>query len=361
MDLYQKISILGPSAQYDTCGPRDFGQTTNIPGVYKAKVGGSHICRLFKVLQTNTCRNNCRYCAFRHDRAYPRVSTTPEEMAKAFNSAYSRRLVEGLFLSSAIAGHPDKTMAQMIDTASLLRNKYDYKGYLHLKIMPGVSSGTIHEAAKLASRISLNIESPTESSLAALSPSKKLKKGFFYTLTLIKKELAKLRFGHKKTPSLTTQFVVGAGEEKDREIIQMTHFLYKNFNLKRVFYSAFRPVPDTPLADKPAASLAREHRLYQADFLMRFYRFSPWDIPLDQNGFLSEETDPKTAWAQKHPEFFPINLNQAGYWQLLKIPGIGPKSAQKILKIRRGNKIKSFSHLTGLRFQIKKLFPFTCL
>lgn len=358
MDLYQKISILGPSAQYDTCGPKDFGQTTNIPGVYHAKVGGSRICRLFKVLQTNVCQNNCRYCAFRRDRDCQRTSATPEEMARAFDSAYSRRLVDGLFLSSGIAGSPDQTMTQMIDTSYLLRKKYHYRGYIHLKIMPESSSSTISEAAKLANRISLNIESPTESGLISLSPDKKLKTGFFYTLSLIKKELQKLRFASQKTPSLTTQFVVGAGEENDGEIIKTTHFLYKNFHFHRVFYSAFRPVAKTPLAEKPAASPVREHRLYQADFLMRFYRFSPWDIPLDKKGFLPEMKDPKTLWAENHPEFYPLNLNTADYWRLLKIPGIGPKSAQKIIRLRRKRKIKSFDQLTGQCLQIEKLTRF---
>ena len=360
MDLYQKISVLGPSAQYDTCGPKDFGQTTDIPGVYHAKVGGGNICRLFKVLQTNNCVNNCKYCAFRRDRDCERTTARPDEMAAAFDSAYSRRLVDGLFLSSGVLQNPETTMTLMLDTAQILRQKYQYRGYLHLKIMPGASAGCIRESIKLANRISLNIESPTEESLSTLAPEKDLKKGFFYTLSLIKSELTKLRWSGKRAPSLTTQFVVGAGEEKDKDIVQKTHFLYKNFGLKRVFYSAFRPVTGTPLEQKPAASLAREHRLYQADFLMRFYRFLPQEIPLDERGFLSEVSDPKTLWAQKHPELFPIDLNTADYWQLLKIPGLGPVSAKKIIKIRQEGRIQDFSQLASSRLQTKKLSGFTC-
>ena len=334
MDLYQKISVLGPSAKYDTCGPKDFGQTTDIPGVYHAKVGGlpagrqgGNVCRLFKVLQSNYCTNNCKYCAFRRDRDCPRVTASPDEMAAAFDSAHSRRLVDGLFLSSGVIQSPETTMTRMLDTAQILRAKYRYRGYLHLKIMPGASASCIRESLKLANRVSLNIESPTEESLSTLAPEKDLKKSFFCTLSLIKSELTKLRWsGRKRLPSLTTQFVVGAGAEKDKDIIQKTHFLYKNFGLKRVFYSAFRPVPGTPLEQRPAASLTREHRLYQADFLMRFYRFLPHEIPLNEGGFLSEVSDPKTLWAKQHPELFPINLNTADYWQLLKIPGVGPAS-----------------------------------
>ncbi len=361
MDLYQKISVLGPGARYDTCGPKDFGKTTNIPGVYHAKVGGSRICRLFKVLQTNSCVNNCRYCAFRRDRDCERTSASPDEMARAFDSAHSRRLVDGLFLSSGIAQSPETTMTRMLDTARILREKYHYRGYLHLKIMPGVSASCIQESLKLANRISLNIESPTESELTTLAPDKDLKKGFFYTLSVIKRELSKFCWVGKKVPSLTTQFVVGAGEEKDRDIIQSTHFLYKNFGLKRVFYSAFRPVPGTPLEQRPGASLVREHRLYQADFLMRFYRFLPQEIPLDEGGFLSEVSDPKMLWAQNHPELFPINLNTAGYWQLLKVPGIGPVSAKKIIKIRGESRLRDFSQLSGSRLQLQKLSAFACL
>lgn len=360
MGLYEKIAILGSSAQYDTCGPKDFGQTTDIPGVYHAKFG-SHICRLFKVLQTNTCHHHCRYCAFRQERDCRRSSATPEEMAKAFQSAYSRRLVEGLFLSSGISGTPDATMTKMIDTVDILRNKYHYGGYIHLKVMPSSSAGCIREAAKLANRISLNIESPTEAGLARLSPDKNLKSGFFYTLSLIKKELFKFRLAGKRTPSVTTQFVVGAADEKDAEIIKMTHFLYKNFFLKRVFYSAFRPVPQTPLSEKPAVPLSREHRLYQTDFLMRFYRFLPWEIPLDQNGFLPESGDPKFLWAKLNPRFFPINLNLADYWQLLRVPGVGPTAAERIIKLRKQNRIRSFSQLANSRFRIKKLSAFACL
>lgn len=361
MDLYQKISVLGPNAKYDTCGPKDFGQTTNIPGVYHAKVAGNNVCRLFKVLQSNHCLNNCRYCAFRRDRSCPRVSATPDEMSKAFISAHSRRLVDGLFLSSGIVANPEITMSRMLDTARILRKKYQYRGYLHLKIMPGTSRNCIEESLNLSNRISLNIESPTESDLSSLSPDKDLKNGFFRTLFTIRKEIKKRKLKNQKSPSLTTQFVVGAGEEKDRDIIRMTNLLYQNFGLKRVFYSSFRPVPGTPLAEKAPASATREHRLYQADFLMRFYRFKPYELPLDENGFLDESKDPKTAWADQNPALFPVNLNKANYWDLLKVPGLGPTSAQKIIKLRTRSKISSFTQLQKQRLQLTKITSYARL
>ncbi len=355
MDLYKKISILGPSAKFDTCGPKDFGKTTNIPGVYHAKVGGKHICRLFKVLQSNTCLNNCNYCAFRRDRDCPRMTATPDEMAKAFISAHSRRLVDGMFLSSGIVASPEITMSRMLDTAHILRDKYKYHGYLHLKLMPGTPQNCIEETIKLANRISLNIESPTQEDLASLSPDKDLKEGFFKTLFTIRKAIKNQKLKGQRTPSLTTQFVVGAGSEKDLDIIKVTNLLYQSFGMKRVFYSAFRPVSQTPLSQKPAASLTREHRLYQADFLMRFYRFTPQDLPLTKDGYLPHVGDPKTIWAQNHPDFFPINLNKASYWDLLKVPGIGPTSAKKIIQKRSKTKIYSLSQLKNQRMQTKKL------
>ena len=279
-------------------------------------------------------------------------------MAQAFNSAYRRRLVDGLFLSSGITKSADTTMTRMLDTLNILRHRYRYKGYIHLKIMPGTSGSTISESIKLANRISLNIESATETDLTNLSPDKTLKKGFFATLFRIKKAIAQAKYYHLKTPSLTTQFVVGATKDKDSHIVSTTHMLYQSFDFKRVFYSPFRPITDTPLSHQPAVSITRAHRLYQADFLMRFYRFSPQDLYFDSSGQLDPNIDPKMIWAKRHPHFFPINLNQADYFKLLKIPGIGPISAKKIIKSRQQGRIHSFSQLSHLHLQISKITSF---
>jgi predicted DNA-binding helix-hairpin-helix protein len=356
--LYEKISVVGPSAKYDTCGPQDFGNTTNIPGVYHAKVGGGHICRLFKVLQTNACKNNCYYCAYRRDRSCKRVFVPAPEMAQAFDTVYKKRLVDGLFLSSGLVDTPSVTMTHILDTANILRTKYEYKGYMHLKLMPGTPQDCIEESLKVADRISINIESPTESDLSHVSPDKGLKNGFFDTLIKVKSAIARRKYYGKRIPSVTTQFIVGAGSEKDVDLIRVTDLLYKMFGLKRVFYSPFRPVDNTPLSEKPPESITRAHRLYQADFLMRFYRFKPTEIPLEEDGSLSWVEDPKMVWAQQNPQAFPMNLNTAGYWDLLKIPGVGPVTAKKILKMRTFSKIRDVQQLMGQRIAVSKLSRF---
>ncbi|MFC1622347.1 radical SAM protein [Patescibacteria group bacterium] len=361
MGLYEKISILGPSAKYDTCGPRDLGDTTNIPGVYHAKVSNGGICRLFKVLQTNACKNNCNYCAYRKDRRCSRVVASPDEMARAFDIVHTKRLVDGLFLSSGVVRNADYTMSRMLDTVHILRKKYKYSGYVHLKFMPNTPQNCIEEAFRVSNRVSLNIESPTENNLFELSPDKTLKTDFFDTLFRIKRAQKQFKKEGKRTPSLTTQFVVGAGTESDEDILKVTSVLYKSFKLTRVFYSAFRPVPDTPLGQKPAASLVRQHRLYQSDFLMRFYGFSASDLPMDKGGYLPEMEDPKLLWAKRHPEFFPININRADYWNLLKIPGIGPTSARKLIDMRRDSKIYSWDQLQGKRLILGKIKAYASL
>ena len=266
---------------------------------------------------------------------------TPDEMAMAFESAYRRRLVDGLFLSSGIINSADSTMTRLLDTVSILRQR-KFKGYIHLKIMPGSSASSIREAIKLSNRISINIESPTESSLADLSPEKNLKTGFFNTLFEIKKQISQAKYLGVKVPSLTTQFIVGAGSETDEDIVKSTNLLYSQFDLKRVFYSAFRPVTATPLEHHQAASATRQFRLYQSDFLMRFYKFSPSDLTYDLFGNLSETADPKMIWAQSHPHFFPVNLNRAPYYDLLKVPGLGPITAQKIISQRSQHQITAW-------------------
>ncbi|HOU76381.1 MAG TPA: helix-hairpin-helix domain-containing protein [Candidatus Dojkabacteria bacterium] len=354
MNVFEKIAVLGPSAQFDTCGPKDFGNTTKIPGVYYAKTSNGGVCKLFKVLQTNVCQNNCNYCAYRKDRDTPRVLASADEMASAFMTVWNSRKVDGLFLSSGILKNPTYSMSQIIDTATILRKKYRYGGYVHLKIMPGSEKAAIEEAISLSNRISLNIESPTPDTLAALSPDKNWDKDFITTLDTISDIMKKRKFHGLKNPSITTQIVVGAGNEKDREIIDSAGNLYNQYKFKRIFYSAFRPVDNTPLANRPATSLTREHRLYQADSLMTQYGFQASEIPTDIFGLLNETIDPKKAWADLHPDLFPININTAKFNDLIRIPGIGPVSARKIIQFRKWRKLKDIHDIQKARIQWHK-------
>ena len=244
-------------------------------------------------------------------------------------------------------------MTRMTETAQLVRLKYQYRGYVHLKIMPGVSSSLIEQAAKLADRISVNLEVPSEKHAENIVPEKDFYKDLWGTLTRIRNivsgschpELVSgskfsrpLRFRNKfgmtrkGESSITTQFVIGAANESDKEILNTTSRLYEDFGLKRVFYSAFRPARGTPLEEKPPASLMREHRLYQSDWLMRFYGFEVSEIPLDEDGNLFEDKDPKEVWALNHSEFFPVDIRKADYQTLLRVPGIGPTIAKRLLQ-----------------------------
>lgn len=354
INIFEKIAILGPGAQYDTCGPKDFGNTTKIPGVYYAKTSNGGICKLFKVLQSNVCQNNCNYCAYRRDRDTRRVTTTADEMASAFNTVWNSRKVDGLFLSSGIVKNPTFSMSQLIDTATILRNKYKYNGYIHLKIMPGTEESAIEEAIRISNRISLNVESPTSDSLAIVAPDKTWDKDFKATLDRIDKIFQKRKYMELRNPSLTTQLVVGAGGEQDREIIDVVGNLYKEYNFKRIFYSTFRPVDKTPLQDHHPTSLIREHRLYQADFLITQYGFTAEEIPTNMFGFLDEGIDPKKVWADLHPKVFPININTAPYQQLIRVPGLGPISAKKIIKFRKIKRIVDKFDMEKTRIQWNK-------
>lgn len=360
MNIFEKISVLGPSAQFDTCGPKDFGNTTKIPGVYNAKTSNGGVCKLFKVLQSNVCQNNCRYCAYRKDRDTKRVTTTPDEMASAFSTVWNSRKVDGLFLSSGIVKDPTHSMSLLIDTATILRTKYKYNGYIHLKIMPGTEESAIGEAIKLSNRISLNVESPTTDSLAIVAPDKSWDRDFKTTLDSIDNIFKQRKYVGLRNPSLTTQLVVGAGGENDRDIIDTVGDLYNTYNFKRIFYSAFRPVADTPLSDHPPASLTREHRLYQVDFLLTQYGFEASEIPTDMFGQLSEQIDPKKMWADQHPELFPININVAKFNELIRIPGIGPASAKKIIQFRKVRRIKDKFDMLKTRIQWNKAFTYLC-
>ncbi len=345
MDSAEKIQILGEAAQYDLCAatgrPMPDGQdiTHYIAHVER---GDGRRMPVLKVLQTNACAKDCYYCPFRAGRRFRREAFGPEELANLVAQMYRARMIQGLFLSSGVVGKDDHSMAQMIATAEILRHKHDFRGYIHLKIMPGASDAAIEAALRLANRVSVNLEAPNPQRLARLTSTKDLTQDLEAPLRRVKELLE----GTGQRVSRTTQFVVGAAGESDREILTTVQRLYRELGLARVYYSAFRPVPDTPLDGLPPENPRRQERLYQADALIRHYGFAVDELPLDDSGSLPLDADPKVAWAQCHPERFPVEVNTAPREALLRVPGIGPVAAERIVRWRRQ---ASFRELGELR------------
>lgn len=358
LETEEKIQILGESAQYDICA--SCGTTasrTRTPlghWIYPAVLPDGKTVRLLKILMTNACSNDCLYCATRCGRDFKRTSLSPDELAAMFMGLHRRNLVTGLFLSSAIATSARATMERMIKAVEILRFKFGFSGYVHLKILPGAAFDYVERAVQLATRVSVNLEAPSGARLQKISRGK----NFDDLLLRMKwvKSLASNAGG--LTAGQTTQFVVGAAGESDREILQLTGKLYEDLELSRVYYSAFQPVTGTPLEGRSATPPMREHRLYQVDFLLRKYGFAFEEITFQRDGNLSLSLDPKMVWALSHPERFPLEINKASREELLRVPGIGPKSASRIVKARLKGKLYSLQELKGMRVLVKRAAPF---
>lgn len=353
MGLQTKLKELGKTARFDVCGyPQVFlrhKRSERFSFIYQATGEGGRSVRLFKVLKTNQCEKNCYYCANRKDRNFSRLSFTATELADLFMKYYTDGLVEGCFLSSAINGNPDKSQEELIETLYILRKKYRYKGYIHTKILPEASKELIYEASKYSDRLSINLEVPGQNYLTEISPTK----NFARLLSKLREILA----FHSKKPlksGVTTQFIVGSSGESDKIIINLASRLYQDFNLNRVYYSGFIPIEGTPLENNAPCLPNREYRLYQADFLLRKYRFTAAELPFDEKGNLPKEVDPKLAWAQLHPEFFPVEVNRASFDELIRVPGIGRISAKRILETRKESKIKTLEALRKFRAVVSK-------
>ncbi|MBN1764229.1 MAG: radical SAM protein [Sedimentisphaerales bacterium] len=378
MDTEQKLNILAESSKYDlacACKFRDEpGRVRGSQGhwIYPAVLPSGRKVFLLKTLQSNVCINDCSYCPFNSRRDIPRCSLSPDLLARTFILLRDAGRVNGLFLSSGVCKNPDATMADMLGTVELLRKRYQFKGYIHLKVLPGASQAAIEQATRLATRVSVNIEAPNAQRLQKLSHRKR----FHEDIISAMQSIHRLREQGGKC-SQTTQFVVGAAGESDREIVNSTHRLYQKFNLERVYFSAFQdmnaePTPTSdgwlfpeyaPLddTDRNHDPFIREHRLYQVDYLFRRYKFNLDDIYFDPTGNLSLEADPKLIWARRHPEFFPIDPNYADYEQLLRVPGIGPVSAKRIITARRQTRIRSLNQLNHLGLRPKKSDEFLIL
>ncbi len=335
----------------------------NSIGIHHAQMPGGKTIVLLKTMLTSACERDCYYCPFRAGRDYRRATFKPEEMAKTFNELQRSRIAEGLFLSSGIAGGGVRTQDKLIDTIDVLRNKLNYRGYVHLKIMPGTERDQIYRAMQLSDRISINLEAPNSNRLAALAPHKVFLEELLKPLQLaeeIRKTQPAYRGWNGKWPSLTTQFVVGAVGENDLEILSTTAYLIKRLRLARAYFSAFNPVTNTPLENHAPENPWREHRLYQSSFLLRDYGFDLEDMPFTQAGFLPLDVDPKVAWARQHLHD-PIEINCADRRELLRVPGIGPKGVEAILAARRKGRLRELKDLRPLGVIIARAAPFVLL
>jgi len=365
MDIHQKVETLSHSAALDCEGPPALTNAERkAQFIEHSRAYVTHPQRgkvpVMRILQTSACERNCYYCPFQAGRNYRRVSLPPTELADSFDQMQRKKLVDGLFLSSGIIGGGVRSMDKMLDTVDILRRKYEYHGYVHLKIMPGADESQIEQAARLADRLSLNLEGANKARLAQLAPKKDFWDELLPPLYWLRHN--KHRFEPwVKLPSLTTQFVVGPAGEADRELLAMASTLYRQANLSRAYYSAFNPVPGTPFEHLPKTPALREHRLYQADWLLRFYGFSLDELPFDSSGNLSLQEDPKLSWARNHLSHRPVEINWAARSQLLRIPGIGLKAAEAIINARRRATISSLPQLKQLGALADKAAPFILL
>lgn len=368
MDAISRLGFL--SAEMDIepaedacCFKLNFRQQSAI-NIYPAVTPNGKRIKLLKTLLTSACERNCNYCPFRAGRDYRRATLSPDEMARLFVSMYRSSLVEGLFLSSGIAGGSLLTLDKIIATADLLRNRYQFKGYLHLKLMPGAEKAQVERVMQLADRVSLNLEAPNTERLGKIAPRKIFIDELIQPLRWVDEIRRRLpdHLNYRGLwPSMTTQFVVGAVGETDLELLKTTAFLQDRLHLSRAYFSAFRPVPDTPFEELPPESPRRQHRLYQAAFLLRDYGFKVDDLPFQQDGRLPLDTDPKVVWARDNLLYHPLEINRADRAELLKVPGIGPKGAAAILRSRRAGKLTTINDLRKLGIRPERALPYILL
>jgi putative DNA modification/repair radical SAM protein len=360
MEVQDKLQTLVGAAQFDVCSYSGVHEVNRAPSrfIFRAAMPGGGSISLFKVLLTNECTNDCVYCANQVGRDIRRTSFSPEELARLFMQLHSRKLVQGLFLSSGVAGDACRTMEAMVKAVEILRHRYRFQGYIHLKILPGASFDYIEQGCRLANRISVNMEAPTVQHLSKLSSRKDLYKDILEPMHWVKRLKAA---DDRLVPSgQTTQFVVGAAGETDRDILRTTTALYNELELRRVYFSAFRPVTNSPLEGKLPTPSLREHRLYQTDWLMRVYGFTygELELALGKTGNLSLSRDPKLLIAMKQPWLFPVDVNAASYDELLRVPGIGPASARRIIETRQEHSIFSVEQLRKMHVSVRKALPY---
>ncbi len=380
MDLLEKLTVLTDAAKYDAActssgvrrgfQPGKIGNTTSsIAGCCHSFSADGRCITLLKVLMTNFCVYDCRYCVNRRSNDTRRAAFTPKELAELTIQFYRRNYIEGLFLSSGVLRSPDYTTEQIIESLRILREDYGFNGYIHAKAIPGTSPELVYRLGLLADRLSVNIELPSEQGLRSLAPDKS-RSAILRPMGLIrdqarqsKSELMKYKHAPAFAPAgQSTQLIVGATQDTDRHILHLTESLYAKYRLKRVFYSAYVPIVESSLLPsldtKPP--LLREHRLYQADWLLRFYGFRAEELLDEQHPDFNPRIDPKCFWAICHPEQFPVEIMRAEYETLLRVPGIGPVSARRIVSARRVSHLR-YEDLSRLGVVLKRAqFFITC-
>lgn len=303
---------------------------------------------LLKTMLTSACERDCHYCGFRAGRDFRRATLKPDEMAQAFMTIHRAGVVDGMFLSSGVAGGGVTSQDRLLATAEILRKKHAFKGYLHLKLMPGVQKAQVEQAMRLANRVSLNLEGPNTQRLAKLAPHKAFMDELLQPLKWmeeIRRSNSPQQGWNGRWPSMSTQFVVGAVGESDLELMSTTEFLHRRLNLGRAYFMSFNPLRDTPFENLPPSSPRRELHLYQASFLVRDYGFNLEELPFSADGNLPEKVDPKTAWAAENLPGKPVEINRASPQELLRVPGIGPKGARAILAARKKGRLSSLEAL----------------
>ncbi|NNC58912.1 MAG: putative DNA modification/repair radical SAM protein [Erythrobacter sp.] len=380
--ILEKLEILADAAKYDaSCASSGTAKKNSLGGKGIGSTEGMGICHayapdgrcisLLKVLLTNHCIFDCHYCINRKSSNVRRARFTPQEVADLTLSFYKRNYIEGLFLSSGIVKSSNHTMEQMVETARILREEHDFRGYIHLKTIPEADPDLIHQAGLLADRLSINVELPTDAGLTRLAPDKDARQiegamgGTKMAIAQAKDETKRFRHAPRFAPAgQSTQMIVGADAASDADIVGKASRLYDNFRLRRVYYSAFSPIPDAsavlPLKRPP---LIREHRLYQSDWLMRFYGYQPGEImqATGADGNLPLDIDPKLAWALKFRGSFPVDVNRATKEQLLRVPGLGTTAVARILTARRHRTLR-LDDVARLTVSLAKVRPFiiTC-
>lgn len=363
--IINKLATLAESAKYDvSCSSSGVGRKSKVGGI--GSTSSSGICHTFtedgrcvsllKIMMTNYCMYDCAYCISRKSNDIKRASFSVKELVELTLEFYKRNYIEGLFLSSGVVKSPDHTMERMVRVIKELRTVHKYNGYIHMKSIPGASKELVTQAGLYADRLSVNIEIPTEKNLKFLAPEKD-HKSVFAPMKYIQNgvlEYKEEKKKYKSTPKFTpagqsTQMIIGATNETDQDILKVSSLLYMQSSMRRVYYSGFIPVNphDNRLPALQQAPLVRENRLYQADWLMRFYHFTADEIIDDTNPNLDLEVDPKLSWALRHPEMFPVDVNTAEYRQIVRVPGIGIKSAKLIIASRKFGKLD--------RYQLKKI------